>query len=299
MTLPFPAWLAAAMLLLGGAASAALAADGDTLRKIRETGVIAVGYRESSVPFSYTDGRTVMGYSHDIAMLIVDRIREQLEMPRLQVKLVPVSSRTRFQLVQNGTVDFECGTTTNNRERQKQVAFSNSLFVYGLRMLTKKDSGVKDFPDLKDKTVVTTGGTTDERLLIRMNGEKQMNMTLISAKDHGFAFLILESGHAAAFVMDEPLLYGELTKAKTPSDWVVTGTPLQTENYACTLRKDDPSFKALADDVIARLMTSGGAEKLYRKWFNSPVPPRGVNLRYPLSPENKALFANPNDKPFQ
>ncbi|MGO4327314.1 glutamate/aspartate ABC transporter substrate-binding protein [Cupriavidus sp. 2TAF22] len=289
--------LAAAML--AGAAGAASADDGDTLRKIKDTGVISLGYRESSIPFSYTNGKDVMGYSHEILLQIVDKVKAQLQMPGLQVKLIPITSQNRISLMQNGTIDIECGTTTNNIERQKQVAFSNSLFVYGLRMLTRKDSGVKDFPDLKDRNVVTTAGTTDERLLVKMNGEKAMNMNLISTKDHGQSFLILESGRAVAFVMDEPLLYGELTKAKSAGDWTVVGTPLQTENYACMFRKDDPSFKKLADDVIAGLMTSGRAEQLYKKWFQSPIPPRNINLNYPLSADMKDLYAHPNDKAFQ
>ncbi|WP_416047834.1 glutamate/aspartate ABC transporter substrate-binding protein [Cupriavidus basilensis] len=292
--------LAVAMLAgTAGAVSNAHAADGDTLRKIKETGVISLGYRESSIPFSYTNGRDVMGYSHEILLQIVDKVKAQLQNPKLDIKLVPITSQNRISLMQNGTIDIECGTTTNNLERQKQVAFSNSLFVYGLRMLTRKDSGVKDFPDLKDRNVVTTAGTTDERLLVKMNGEKTMNMNLISAKDHGQSFLILETGRAVAFVMDEPLLYGELTKAKSANDWTVVGTPLQTENYACMFRKDDPSFKALADGVIADLMTSGRAEQLYRKWFQSPIPPRNINLNYPLSADMKDLYAHPNDKAFQ
>jgi glutamate/aspartate transport system substrate-binding protein len=288
-----------ATAVLAVAAGTANADDGDTLRKIKDTGVISLGYRESSIPFSYTNGKEVMGYSHDILLQIVDKVKAQLQMPNLQVKLVPITSQNRITLAQNGTIDIECGTTTNNLERQKQVAFSNSLFVYGLRMLTKKDSGVKDFPDLKGRNVVTTAGTTDERLLVKMNGEKGMNMSLISAKDHGQSFLILETGRAVAFVMDEPLLYGELTKAKSRDDWTVVGTPLQTENYACMFRKDDPSFKALADGVIAGLMTSGRAEQLYKKWFQSPIPPRNINLNYPLSAEMKDLYASPNDKAFQ
>ncbi|MES2010812.1 MAG: glutamate/aspartate ABC transporter substrate-binding protein [Pseudomonadota bacterium] len=292
--------LAVAMLAgAAGAVSNAHAADGDTLRKIKETGVISLGYRESSIPFSYTNGRDVMGYSHEILLQIVDKVKAQVQNPKLEIKLVPITSQNRISLMQNGTIDIECGTTTNNLERQKQVAFSNSLFVYGLRMLTRKDSGVKDFPDLKDRNVVTTAGTTDERLLVKMNGEKTMNMNLISAKDHGQSFLILETGRAVAFVMDEPLLYGELTKAKSANDWTVVGTPLQTENYACMFRKDDPSFKALADGVIADLMTSGRAEQLYKKWFQSPIPPRNINLNYPLSADMKDLYAHPNDKAFQ
>ncbi|MCY1237579.1 Glutamate/aspartate import solute-binding protein [compost metagenome] len=240
-----------------------------------------------------------MGYSHEILLQIVDKVKSELKMPNLQVRLTPITSQNRIPLVQNGTIDIECGSTTNNLERQKQVAFSNSLFVYGIKMLTKKDSGVKEFTDLKDRNVVTTAGTTGERLLVKMNGEKTMNMNLISTKDHGQSFLILESGRAAAFVMDEPLLYGERTKAKSAGDWVVVGAPLQTENYACMFRKDDPSFKKLADGVIADLQTSGRAEKLYNKWFMSPIPPRNINMNYPLSADMKALFAAPNDKAYQ
>ncbi len=288
--------LAAAALVC--AAAGAHAADGDTLKKIKDSGVISLGYRESSIPFSYSDGKEVMGYSHDYLLSIVDKVKSTLNMPNLQVKMIPITSQNRIPLMQNGTIDIECGSTTNNLERQKQVAFSNSLFIYGIRMLTKKDSGVTDFPQLKDKNVVTTAGTTGERLLVKMNGEG-MNMNLTSAKDHGQAFLILESGRAVAFVMDEPLLYGERTKAKNAADWVVAGKPLQTENYACMFRKDDPSFKKLVDGVVADTMKSGRAEKLYAKWFQSPIPPRGINMNYPLSPDMKQLFAEPNDKAFQ
>lgn len=288
--------VAAALALV---AAGAHAADGDTLKKIKDSGVISLGYRESSIPFSYTDGKEVMGYSHEIMLQIVDKVKSQLNMPNLQVKLTPITSQNRIPLVQNGTIDIECGSTTNNLERQKQVAFSNSIFIYGIRMLVKKDSGVKALADLKDKNVVTTAGTTGERLLVKMNGEKGMNMNLISTKDHGQSFLLLETGRAAAFVMDEPLLYGERTKAKNAADWVVAGEPLQTENYACMFRKDDASFKKLVDGVVADLQTSGRAEKLYNKWFMTPVPPRNINLNYPLSADMKALFAAPNDKAFQ
>lgn len=277
----------------------AQAQQNDTLAKIKQTGVITLGHRESSIPFSYNNGREVMGYSHEIMLAIVDKVKTQLQVPNLQVRLIPITSQNRISLMQNGTIDLECGSTTNNLERQKQVGFTNSIFVYGIRMLVRKDAGVKDFDDLKGRNVVTTAGTTGERLLVKMNGEKAMNMNLTGAKDHGQAFLMLESGRAVAFVMDEPLLYGELTKAKNPSEWTVAGTPLQTENYACMLRKDDPQFKALADGVIADMMKSGKAEQLYKKWFQSPIPPRGINMNYPLSAEMKELYANPNDKAFQ
>jgi glutamate/aspartate transport system substrate-binding protein len=200
--------------------------------------------------------------------------------------------------VQNGTIDIECGSTTNNLERQKQVSFSNSIFVIGTRLLTKKDSGIKDFADLAGKNVVTTAGTTSERLLRKMNEERKLGLNIISAKDHGESFLTLETGRAVAFMMDDALLYGELAKAKRPGDWLVTGTPQSREAYGCMVRRDDAPFKKVVDDAIGKLMKSGEAEKIYAKWFMSAIPPKGLNLAFPLSEDMKALFRNPNDKAF-
>jgi len=271
-----------------------------TLKKIKDTGSVTIGHRESSIPFSYYDDKQqVIGYSQDLAMKVVDALKKQLNMPNLQVKLNPVTSQTRIPLVQNGTVDLECGSTTNNTERQKQVAFSNSIFVIGTRLLTKKNSGIKDFPDLAGKTVVTTAGTTSERLIRKMNEEKKMGMNIISAKDHAESFLILESGRAVAFMMDDALLYGERAKSKNPGELVVVGTPQSFEAYGCMMRRDDPQFKKAVDDALAAVMKSGEVDKIYAKWFLSPIPPRGVNLDFPLSPELTALFKNPNDKAFE
>jgi glutamate/aspartate transport system substrate-binding protein len=271
-----------------------------TLKKIKDTGSITVGHRESSIPFSYLDDKQqVVGYSHELAMKVVESVKKQINMPNLQVKLNPVTSQTRIPLVQNGTVDLECGSTTNNLERQKQVAFSNSIFIIGTRLLTKKTSGINDFPDLAGKTVVTTAGTTSERLLRKMNEEKKMGMSIISAKDHGESFLILESGRAVAFMMDDALLYGERAKSKNPDQLVVVGTPQSFEAYGCMLRKDDPQFKKAVDDALTAVMKSGEVEKIYAKWFLSPIPPRGVNLNFPLSPELAALYKNPNDKALE
>lgn len=271
-----------------------------TLKKIKDTGSITLGHRESSIPFSYFDDKQqVVGYSQELAMKVVDALKKQLNMPNLQVKLNPVTSQTRIPLVQNGTVDLECGSTTNNTERQKQVAFSNSIFIIGTRLMTKKTSGIKDFPDLAGKTVVTTAGTTSERLIRKMNEEKKMGMNIISAKDHAESFLILESGRAVAFMMDDALLYGERAKSKNPDELVVVGTPQSFEVYGCMMRKDDPQFKKAVDDALAAVMKSGEVEKIYAKWFQSPIPPRGLNLKFPLSPELAALFKNPNDKAFE
>jgi len=271
-----------------------------TLKKIKDSGVISLGHRESSIPFSYYDDKQrVVGYSHELALKVVDVVKQQLKLAKLDVKLTPVTSQNRISLVQNGTIDLECGSTTNNTERQQQVAFSNTIFIIGTRLLTRNNSGIKDFPDLAGKNVVTTAGTTSERLLRKMNEEKAMRMNIISAKDHGESFLTLQSGRAVAFMMDDALLYGERAKARRPNDWVVVGTPQSREAYGCMLRKDDAAFKQLVDATIARMQTSGEAARLYAKWFTGPIPPKGLNLNFPMSADMKALFQNPNDKALQ
>lgn len=289
--------LVLSMMILG--ATCAVQADelNGTLKKIKDNGVIVVGHRESSVPFSYYDNnQKVVGYSQDYSNEIVDAVKKKLNMPDLQVKLIPITSQNRIPLLQNGTFDFECGSTTNNVERQKQAAFSNTIFVVGTRLLTKKDSGVKDFADLAGKNVVVTSGTTSEILLNQLNDEKNMKMRIISAKDHGDSFRTLESGRAVAFMMDDALLAGERAKAKKPEIWEIVGKPQTEEAYGCMLRKDDPQFKALVDETIATTQTSGKAEKSFDRWFNQPIPPKNLNLKFTLSDEMKALFKAPNDK---
>ncbi len=275
-------------------------ATADTLKKIKDTGSISLGHRESSIPFSYYDDKQqVIGYSQEFMLKAVDAVKVELKLPNLAVKMVPVTSQNRIPLIQNGTIDIECGSTTNNLERQKQASFSTTIFVIGTRLLTKKDAGIKDFPDLAGKNVVVTAGTTSERLLRRMNDEKKMGMNVISAKDHGESFLTLETGRAVAFMMDDALLYGELAKARKPGDWAVVGTPQSREAYGCMLPKDDAAFKKVVDAAIAKVMTSGEAEKIYAKWFMNPIPPKGLNLNFPLSDDVKALFKAPNDKAFE
>ena len=282
--------------VIASAVAAPAMAEG-TLDKIKQSGVIVLGHRDASIPFSYlADGQSPVGYSHDLQLKVVEAVKKQLKMPGLQTRYTLVTSQTRIPLVQNGTVDLECGSTTNNLERQKQVAFSVGIFEIGTRLLTAKTSGVKDFPDLKGKNVVTTAGTTSERLIKAMNAEKQMGMNIISAKDHGESFLMLESGRAVAFMMDDALLYGELAKAKNPANWVVTGKPQSFEIYGCMLRKDDPAFKKVVDDAIKATFKSGEINKIYSKWFMSPVPPKGLNLNFPMSDELKDLIAKPTDK---
>jgi glutamate/aspartate transport system substrate-binding protein len=271
-----------------------------TLKKVKDDGFISVGHRESSIPFSYYDDKNqVVGYSQDLVMLVVDAVKKKLNLPNLQVKLIPVTSQNRIPLVQNGTIDIESGSTTNNLERQQQVSFSDTMFIIGTRLLVKKDSGIKDFPDLKGKNVVVTAGTTSERNIREMNEKNKMGMNIISAKDHGESFLTLQSGRAVAFMLDDALLAGERAKARKPEDWVIVGTPQSKEAYGMMMKKGDADFKKLVDETIAQAETSGEAAKLYQKWFQSPIPPKGLNLDLPMSDDMKELFKHPNDKAFQ
>lgn len=291
---------ALATALSTAAALPAQAQESATLKKIKETGSITLGHRESSIPFSYYDDKQqVIGYSHELMLKVVDSIKSELKLAKVDTRLMPVTSANRITLIQNGTVDIECGSTTNNLERGKQVGFSTTIFVIGTRLMTKKDSGIKDFADLAGKNVVTTAGTTSERLIRKMNEDKQLGMKVISAKDHGEAFLTLETGRAVAFMMDDALLFGEMAKARKPGDWIVTGTAQSKEAYGCMVRKDDPAFKKVVDAALTKALTSGDAEKIYAKWFMNPIPPKGLNLNMPLSDEMKAAFKAPNDKAFE
>ncbi|KFA59486.1 glutamate/aspartate ABC transporter substrate-binding protein [Gilliamella sp. Choc4-2] len=284
--------------MLGLMAGSAVAEElNGTLAKVKENGMIVVGHRESSVPFSYYgDNQKVIGYSQDYSDLIVDAVKKELNMPNLQVKYLPLTSQNRIPLLQNGSYDFECGSTTNNLSRQQQVDFSNTIFIVGTRFLVKTNSKIKDIDDLKGKNVVVTSGTTSEVMLNKINSEKGLNIRIIATKDHGDAFRTLESGRAAAFLIDDALLAGERSKAKKPELWEIVGTPLSYEAYGCMLRKQDPQFKALVDKTIAEFQTSGMAEKSYNRWFKEPIPPKGLNMNFDMSPEMKELFAHPNDK---
>ncbi|WP_213875684.1 glutamate/aspartate ABC transporter substrate-binding protein [Pseudomonas sp. dw_358] len=270
-----------------------------TLKKIKDSGVITLGHRDASIPFSYmADASGIpVGYSHDLQLQIVEALKKDLDLPDLRVKYNLVTSQTRIPLVQNGTVDLECGSTTNNAERQQQVDFSVGIFEIGTRLLAKKDSPYKDFADLKGKNVVTTAGTTSERLLKSMNADQKMGMNVISAKDHGESFQMLESGRAVAFMMDDALLAGEMAKAKKPGDWAVTGTPQSYEIYGCMVRKGDAPFKQAVDEAIKATFASGQINTIYGKWFQQPIPPKGLNLQFPMSSEFKALIATPSDQP--
>ncbi len=293
----------AVFLACGVIAGNVYAQQGGTLEKISRSNVIAIGHRESSIPFSYYDERQqVVGYSQEFTEAVVSAVKQKLNRPTLQRTLMPLTSQNRISLLQNGTVDIECGSTTNNLERQNQVAFSNTIFIIEARLLVKKGSGINDFSDLKGKTVVTTAGTTSERVLRKLKQEKGLPKNIISAKDHGEAFLALESGRAAAFMMDDALLAGERAKSKQAQTYEIVGSlesvglPSLREAYGCMMRKGDPEFKALVNEAIADIERSGKADQFYKKWFQSPIPPSNLNLNFPLSKEMAELYKNPNDK---
>ena len=290
-------WALAPALLLLQPAAAQIAQP--TLEKIRSANVIAIGYRETSVPFSYVVGdKDVIGFSQDICSKVIDAVRAKTNRPYLQVRFIPVTSQNRIPLVQNGTVDLECGVTTNLKARQAQVAFSYTFFVAATRLLTRKDSGIHDFADLAGKTVLTNQGTTSERILRSMNLEKQMNMRIISARDYAEGRATLESGRAVAYMMDDVLLAGTRSLTAKPAEWTIVGTPQSSEAYALMMRNGDPEFRQLVDDTLAALMKSGEIDAIYKKWLESPVPPKGANFQFPMSAQLRALYAAPNDRAF-
>lgn len=274
-----------------------LASHADTLKKITDSGSITLAYRESSVPFSYLEapGKPV-GFGVDIANKVVDAIRQSSKKD-IKVAYQAVTSQNRLPLVANGTVDLECGSTTNNAARAKEVAFAVNYFYASSRMLVKKASKVKRLGDLAGQPVATTTGSTSFGQLRKISLEKNLNLSVVPAKDHADGFLLLEAGRARAFVMDDILLAGLLANAKNPADFEIVGEPLQTEAYACMLRKDDPAFKKLVDDTLTGMMKSGEFAKLYKKWFESPIPPRGSNLSMPMSQQLRENLKSPSDQP--
>jgi glutamate/aspartate transport system substrate-binding protein len=289
---PFLA-LAAALLV----ALPASAQSGGTLQKIRETGSITLGYRESSLPFSYLDGQQQpIGFSLDLCGAIVARLRQQLKLPGLEVRRIAVNSSNRIALVVNGTVDIECGGTANNLARQKQVAFSVATFVSRPRWLVRTDSGIRKAADLKGRTVVVTQGSNAAGFVRRLNEQQSLGLSTISAKDHGESFLTLVSGRAAAFLEDDILLAGEKANARDGALVGFLPEGYDTIYYGLMFRRDDAPFKALVDGVLTAMMQSGEFEKLYRQWFESPIPPRNLNLAFPLSDKLRERIQAPSDK---
>ena len=281
----------------GATNTAAAGNAGSTLDKIKSSGEIVLAHRDSSVPFSYiadTPNQPV-GYAHDLQMKVVEAVKTKLNKPDLKVRYVLVTSQNRIPSIANGTADLECGSTTNNKERQQQVAFSTGFFKVGSRLLTATNSGVAEFKDLKGKKLVTTAGTTSERY-IKAHKEELGIGEIISAKDHAESFLMLESGRASAFMMDDILLAGEKSKAKEPAKWHIVGTAPIHEIYGCMMRKGDADFKQVVDDAIKATYASGEINTMYKKWFESPIPPKNVNLNFPMSDDIKTLIATPHDK---
>ncbi|WP_458148431.1 amino acid ABC transporter substrate-binding protein [Bradyrhizobium sp. UFLA05-109] len=286
-------------LLFSVATSNAIAQESGTLAKVKEAGEVAVGYRDSAVPFSFLDDKqTPVGYADDICLKIVDAVRSELKRPDLKVKWVPVTSATRIPLMANGAIDLECGVTTNNVERQKQVSFTNTHFLATSRFLSKKESNLKKIDDLKGKTVVSNSGTTNIKQLNEVNVARGLGLNIIPAKDHAEAFLLLETGRAVAWVMDDILLANLAASSKNPTGYVLSDDAFsKPEPYGIMLRRDDPKFKAVVDKATAALYQSGDGAKIYEKWFLRPINSAGLNLNVPMSDGLKRAFANPTDSP--
>jgi len=286
--------IAAAALLATGAATA------DTLKKIKDSGSITLGARESSGALAFTlgDGKYV-GFHTEMAQRIAADIQKQLGLPKLDVKFQVVTSQNRVPLVQNGTVDLECGSTTNNSARQKDVAFAMTTYVEEVRIAVKANSGITAINQLNGRTVATTTGTTSVQTLRKHERSAGVDFKEVFGKDHADSFLLLESGRADAFVMDGQILAGNISKAKNPADFKIVGEVLSVEPIACMLRKDDPAFKKAVDDSIKGLVKSGDLAKLYDKWFMQPIPPANTRVGLPASDATKAAWANPNDKPME
>jgi len=267
-----------------------------TLKKIKDTGSITLGHRESSVPFSYYDDKQqVVGYAMDLCGKIVEGVKRELKLDKLEVKLNPVTSATRIPLMANGTIDLECGSTTNNLERQKQVAFTITHFVTANRFVAKKAGNLTKLEDLKGKTVVSTSGTTNIKQINQLNAEKNLGLNILAANDHAEAFLMVETDRAAAFVMDDILLYSLVASSKSPGDYAISADALSVEPYGIMLRRDDPDFKKVVDGAMKALYASPDFLPIYEKWFLKPVPPRGINLNVPMSAAFKKVVANPTD----
>ena len=270
-----------------------------TLKNIKDTGAITLGFRDSSIPFSYLDdNQKPVGFAMDICYKIVDAVKKELKLDKLQVKLEPVTSSNRIPLLANGTIDLECGSTTNNAEREKQVWFTNTHFLTASRFVSKKANKLDKIDDLKGKSVVSTSGTTNIKQLTEANAARNLGVNIIPAKDHAEAFLMVETDRAVAFVMDDILLASLVAGSKDPSSYAISSDAFsKPEPYGIMLRKDDVPFKKLVDAATAVLYKSGEGQKLYDKWFMSKIPPKGLNLNTPIAPELKHEFAVPSDSP--
>ncbi|MBY0465762.1 MAG: amino acid ABC transporter substrate-binding protein [Burkholderiales bacterium] len=281
------------------AASAAVAQTADTLKKIKDSGSITLGVRESS-GLSYTIGNgKYVGFHTEMAERVIADLQKQLGMPKLEVKYQPVTSQNRIPLVQNGTVDLECGSTTNSAARQKDVSFAVTTYVEEVRIAVKANSGINSITQLAGKKIATTTGTTSVQTLRKHERAANVNFDEVFGKDHADSFLLLESGRADAFVMDGSILAANIAKSKAPADYKIVGEVLSVEPIACMLHKDDTAFKKAVDDSIKAQIKDGSLGKLYDKWFMQPIPPANVKIGLPLSEATKAAWAAPSDKPME
>ena len=289
-----------ALLVLALGAALVGVAQADTLKKIKDTGSVTMGVRESSGALSYTlgDGKYV-GYHVEICQRVLADVQKQLGLAKLDIKYLPVTSQNRVPLVQNGTVDIECGSTTNNMTRAKDVAFAVTTYVEEVRIAVKANSGITSIAQLNGKTVATTTGTTSVQLLRKHERANGVDFKEVLGKDHADSFLLLESGRADAFVMDGQILAGNIAKSRNPSDFKIVGEVLSVEPIAIMIRKDDPAFKKAVDDSIIKMMKSGDTAKLYDKWFMQPIPPTNTKVGLPATEATKNAWAHPNDKPVE
>ncbi len=288
--------VAAVVLIAGAALAASAAAQEGTLKKIKDSGAVTLGHRDASIPFSYyDDNQKPVGYALDICHRVVDAIKAELKMPNLEIKYQLVTSANRIPLMANGTIDLECGSTTNNFERQKQVSYTNTHFVTANRYVAKKSSNLKSLADLRGKTVVSTAGTTNLKQITGMNSDKNLGMNIVSANGHSESFLMVETGRAVAFFMDDILLYSLVANSKTPAEFMISDEAYSVEPYGIMLRKDDPAFKKVVNEATRKLYTGGAINAIYEQWFLKPIPPKGVNLNVPMSALLKKVFASPTD----
>lgn len=288
--------LASPLLMMGSGAQAASA----TMDKMKSSGAVTMGVRDSSIPMSYTTGDSRFdGYHVEICRMILSGIKDKLGMNTLRINYQPVTSQNRVPLVQNGTVDIECGTTTNNMSRAKDVGFANTLYVEEVRIAVKANSGINSISQLAGKKVATTTGTTSVQLLRKHEKANGVNFDEVFGKDHADSFLLLESGRADAFVMDGSILAGNIANSKNPKDYKIVGEVLSTEPIAIMVKKDDPEFKAAVNAEIAKIVANGNMPKLWNKWFLSPIPPKNIVVGLELSPATKNAWANLNDKPAE
>jgi glutamate/aspartate transport system substrate-binding protein len=289
--------LVLALAVLAGVTPALAQGTSGTLAKVKESGEIRLGHREVSIPFSYIDDQQKpVGFAMDLCARVVDAVKAELKLPSVQVKMQPVQLSNQIPLIQNGTIDIVCGPATNTLERQKVVAFSNTIFVSSIRAVVRKDSSIKTFEDMAGKQVAFTVASTSIGLMAAREQEKKFQVNKVLSPDHAASFLTLTTGRTEAFVMDDILLASLVANSANPGNWRLIDDPLRVEPYGLIVRKDDPQFKALVDRTLAGLIRSGEFGRLYSKWFQSPIPPKGINLNFPITPQLKESLDNPNDR---